>query len=230
MKFNLLLNKININSQSLMVMIAISVLGVACGVPEGYQSPGQKNAVKTELVTFTLNINFKTNNGMAYVNDESLFREFLKEYNRRGRSELIISTTPLTGIKQEQSILSRIRSEGIGQSSIEIKRGKAPGKETIGALLSFKGYMISVPKCENWTAEPSSFNPNNLEPANFGCSYHRNIGLMLSDPGDLVTPRGFVETDARRMDTVLGIYRSGKAAGAAKPVTEAGKFAVSQQK
>jgi pilus biogenesis lipoprotein CpaD len=229
MKFNLLLNKININSQSLMAIIAVSVLSVACGVPEGYQSPSQKNTVKPELVTFTLNINFKTDDGMAYVNDENLFRGFLKEYHRRGRSDLIISTTPLTGVEHEQSILSRLRSEGIGRASIEIKRGKAPEKETLGALLSFKGYMISVPECESWMGE-SSFNPNNLEPANFGCSYHRNIGLMLSDPGDLVTSRGFVETDARRMDTVLGIYRSGKAAGAAKPVNEAGKFAVSQQK
>ena len=229
MKSNLLIRKINIHSRSLMALIAVSVLGVACGTPEGYQNLAQKHAVKTELVTFTLNIDFKPNDGMAYVNNEKLFQKFIKEYHRRGRSELLISTTSLTPYKGEQSILSRLRSEGIDEASIDIKQGKAPGKETIGALLSFKGYMISVPKCENWVKE-SSFNPNNLEPANFGCSYHRNIGLMLSDPGDLVTSRGFVETDARRMDTVLGIYRSGKAAGAGKPVTEAGKFAVSQQK
>jgi len=229
MKLNPFINKIYHPCQSLMVLIAVAFLGGACGMPEGYKNSDQKQTLKTELVTFTLNVNFTTENGIAYAADEGLFQNFLKEYHRRGRSELVVSTTQMTRFKQERSILSRLRSEGIGQLSIAIKRGKALRKKTVGALLSFKGYIISVPKCDNWMEE-SSFNPNNLEPENFGCSYRRNIGLMLSDPGDLVTSRGVVETDARRMDAILDVYRSGKPAGAQKPVTEAGKFNPSKQK
>jgi pilus assembly protein CpaD len=212
-----------------MAMIAVAVLGGACGMPDHQGDSSAKYSVKTDLVTFKIDLNFNVEDGMAYATDEAIFQNFLKDYHRRGRTVLVVSTTPLTRIKQEQSILSRLRSEGISQGSIAIKRGEALGTNTLGASLSFKGYIISVPKCGNWT-DQSSFNPNNLEPANFGCAYRRNIGLMLSDPGDLVTSKGVIEVDARRMDTVLGIYRSGKSAGAEKPQLEAGKFAVSKQK
>ena len=229
MNYNFLLKKIKSNNKPFLALIIISVLSVACSNSELNKKLAQKHPITTELITFSLEINFSTDNEMTYINNENLFRKFIKEYHRRGRSDLVVTTTPSTLFNQEQSILSRLRSEGIGQASIELKRGKSLRKEKSGASLSFKGYVISVPKCDNWMEE-SSFNPNNLEPANFGCSYRRNIGLMLSDPGDLVTSGSFVEVDARRMDTILGIYRSGKAAGAAKPVNEAGKFSASQQK
>ena len=68
-----------------------------------------------------------------------------------------------------------------------------------------------------------------MPPTNFGCAYYRNIGLMLSDPGDLVAPRGLVEIDAQRMDQVIRIYREGSAAGVDVPKSETGKFAAPSQ-
>jgi pilus biogenesis lipoprotein CpaD len=75
--------------------------------------------------------------------------------------------------------------------------------------VSYERYSASLPTCGDWSAEPS-FNPYNDVLPNFGCSWQRNVGLMVADPADLVHMRGTGTSDAQRMDDVLQKYREGK--------------------
>jgi pilus assembly protein CpaD len=44
----------------------------------------------------------------------------------------------------------------------------------------------------------------------FGCSVQQNIAAMVSDPRDLVTPRGMDPSDPTRRQTVLSTYEKGQ--------------------
>ena len=48
---------------------------------------------------------------------------------------------------------------------------------------------------------------------------------MLSDPGDLTSPQGISESDGRRMDKAIRVFRDGSAAGSTLPKSESGKVA-----
>jgi type IV pilus biogenesis protein CpaD/CtpE len=62
--------------------------------------------------------------------------------------------------------------------------------------------------------------PPNLPHTNYGCSYQRNFGLMLADPGDLLASEGDAYVDAQRSDLMIGLYRAGQPTGAELPESE----------
>ena len=206
------------------MLLLLCALIAACTPPPGTAEPKDRFPLKADMATFTVGLGFRPVGDTALSADESTFRKFIKEYLRRGRSALTVAMTPSANEADARAVVARLRAEGIRRSAIVLEPGKAPATESVGAMLSFRGYMITVPECGNWQGE-SGFNPTNLSHTNYGCAYYRNLGLMLSDPGDLVAPSGVVEADARRMDQIIRVFREGTAAGADPPKGEKGKFA-----
>jgi pilus biogenesis lipoprotein CpaD len=209
------------------VMFGLTMLGLLVACAEKPGTPrviSQQSAIDAELVTFGVNLKFHVKEGKAFANDEINFRRYIKEYLQRGRSKLNFATAASANNETEHVVLSRLISGGIPPDSIVIKRGQAQATDAQGVEFSFQGYVISVPKCGNWFGE-TGHNPSNSSHVNFGCSYYRNLGLMLSDPGDLRSPQGIIASDARRMDNVIRVYRDGSAAGADRPKSEAANFA-----
>jgi pilus biogenesis lipoprotein CpaD len=205
-------------------LTALSFLAACAEKPETSRVISQQSAIDAELVTFGVNLKFDVKEGKAFANDEINFRRYIKEFLQRGRSKLNFATAASAKIETEHVVLSRLIAGGIPPDSIVVKRGQAQATDAQGVEFSFQGYVISVPKCGNWFGE-TGHNPSNSSHVNFGCSYYRNLGLMLSDPGDLRAPQGIVASDARRMDNVIRVYRDGSAAGSDLPKSEAAKFA-----
>lgn len=208
--------------------LAVGLVVASCAPTPGTEEPSERFPVKAEAATFSVALGLRDVGGTVYMRNETVFRKFVKEYLRRGRSALVVATTAPVNAAADQAVVARLRSEGVRKSAIVLLPGKAPSTDGQGAVFSFRGFMVSVPECGNWKGE-TGFNPTNLPHTNYGCSYHRNIGLMLADPGDLIAPDGVVEADARRMDNVIRIFREGKGAGADTPKSEKGKFATPSQ-
>ena len=88
---------------------------------------------------------------------------------------------------------------------VVVDSGVADGPVTV----SFERNLVRLPECAGWNVEPS-FNPSNSPHVNFGCATQRNLGMMVANPADLVTPagQGGVQ-DTRRSDFVISIFRVG---------------------
>ena len=86
------------------------------------------------------------------------------------------------------------------------------------------GYEVDVAECGDWSGA-SGFNPTNLPHTDYGCSYQRNLGLMLSDPGDLIESDDFGGMDAQRATIVIQSYRAGELTGAEVSEQEEGSAA-----
>ena len=78
-------------------------------------------------------------------------------------------------------------------------------------IMSFLGSAVNVPDCgEDWSGE-SGFNPANTPIKNYGCSYQRNIGLMVSDPHDLIQSGNRGSTlDSATIQRVIREYQLGE--------------------
>ena len=208
----------------LLAVACVAGICAACVSSNNEAKPIQHYPINSELVTFTVGLRFDSQENLAFAHDEQTFKKFLREFARRGRSPLTVSTTPQSKLENEKSVIMRLVAEGVNRQSIILKQGAAPKTDAFGVMFSFRGYMVDVPICENWL-EAKNHNQTNLPHANYGCSYQRNIGLMLADPGDLVAPKGISDTDTRRMDEVIRVFRRGEAAGAAVPKDEKSTFA-----
>lgn len=208
----------------LLASIAVSFVLAGCAPPVGDEDPNKRFAVEVEKAVFTLSVRFTDVGGTIRAENENVFRKYLQEYLRRGRSALVASTSTGTTPDAERSLKERLRSEGLLVGQIDIRTGTLPADKEQVAVLSFRGYMVKVPECGNWKGE-TGFNPTNLPHTNYGCSYKRNIGLMVADPGDFVEAAGIIELDAIRSDNIIRVFREGKAAGSDPPKGERGKFA-----
>lgn len=81
--------------------------------------------------------------------------------------------------------------------------------------VGYIAYSARTDACGNWTKDASdSF--NNLPLPDFGCSVQHNVAAMVSDPRDLVAPRGMDAGDATRREAVVGTYEKAQTTGAQK--------------
>ena len=148
--------------------------------------------------------------------DRLRLRTFARDYLRRGRSPLEIMRPGEEGeVVDGVSALQReLEAEGIGRELMVVTPVDASDKTML--VLSYRGYEANLPDCPDWSSQ-SSFNPSNYPHSNFGCAVHRNIGIMLSDPGDLAAPRVLDRMPGQESDRVIGLFRKGEPTPAKSP-------------
>ena len=77
-------------------------------------------------------------------------------------------------------------------------------------IVGYMAYSARGPDCSvSWANLTASADNNNLNP-NFGCAVTANVAASLSNPGDLVAPRGEDPVDPNRRSAVLEHYRNGE--------------------
>lgn len=81
--------------------------------------------------------------------------------------------------------------------------------------VGYIAYGARTDGCGNWS-EDAHDDAQNLPMPDFGCSNQHNLAAMVSDPRDLIAPRGMGPSDATRRETVVGTYEKAQATGATK--------------
>ena len=75
--------------------------------------------------------------------------------------------------------------------------------------LSYGAINASVTGCGKWKADLSD-NSENRNYHNFGCASQNNLAAIISNPADLIGPRGTTGIDAARRAKVIDDYRKGE--------------------
>ncbi|HUZ73006.1 MAG TPA: CpaD family pilus assembly lipoprotein [Stellaceae bacterium] len=138
--------------------------------------------------------------------DAARFRMLVAGYLDRGHGPLTITIAAGAPETQAAALRHRLVAAGIPASAIQVERGGRDARGTI--TLRYTRYAVVLPTCGDWSA-PMGFNPSNLDDPEFGCSVQRNLGLMLADPGDIVSMRTPQPTDSANAERVIRAYRSG---------------------
>lgn len=144
--------------------------------------------------------------------DAAVLNDLAAEHVRRAAGPIIIEAAP--GAFAE-SLAARLNAAGVAPERIQM----LATPDAANATIKVPVWLAKVPECGQW---PDRINPDfrNENTWNFGCAVTRNIGLMVSDPADLVRARPATGRDANRAVDVLSKYGQGKATGSeaeAKP-------------
>ena len=205
---------------AVLVVLAVG----ACAPPPGQTDYRQAFPVTVEPTTVAVQVRFSEEGTLSRAEEER-FQGAARDYLRRGRSGLVIATPPDTGDKGAERLANAagalLVKEGVRGEDIVLKPGLAAVGGKGAVVLSFRAYGITVGECGDWSGE-AGFNPTNLAHTNYGCSYQRNLGLMVSDPGDLVKPADLGSAGAQRSGEIIKNYVSGKPTGADAPKGEKG--------
>ena len=121
-------------------------------------------------------------------------------------------------ITMAQDIGATLRGLGLGADEIELRLVVAPAAQR-RAVLTYAFYVTRPPECGNYTRDIST-NMDNAPTDNFGCSIQHNLGLMISNPRDLLRPQAGGEGRyGSRSADVVGKYQRGAPIAAPKEVS-----------
>ena len=100
-------------------------------------------------------------------------------------------------------------SQGVPASRISITTYDAHNHGSAAPIrLSYGAVTASVGECGAWDKDLSD-NHENRNYKNYGCATQSNLAAIVSNPADLLGPRGTTGIDAARRGKVIEDYRSG---------------------
>jgi pilus biogenesis lipoprotein CpaD len=187
----------------------------------GCESPGtadvdERYELQAERRTFKVDVPLPEMDRDGGGGVISMPRGFLDEYFRRARSPMYV--TPAVAVSAEdhkalELLMGWLHERGV-KTAVRPSVFPTAGYGVQTVSLSFEAYVAMVPQCGDWSGH-TGYNPSNANHTDFGCSINRNIGLMLSDPGDIIEARENAGGDTGRQMTVIEKYRAGQRTGRA---------------
>lgn len=113
----------------------------------------------------------------------------------------------------------RLAAQRIGRISRELTRrgigarvlpAADEGVDTDQLLVKVERYVVTPPKCPDWTKSPLYGQHDNQVASNFGCATTSNLGLMVADPRDLTVGRVMGPEEGDPAIASIARYRDGK--------------------
>jgi pilus assembly protein CpaD len=192
-------------------ILALAVLLPACGpVDMADHDPRQRFAVQVDNADARAVIARPAEGAALSATDAAVLRDLASEYQRRSAGPVVIVVAK-DDIPFADILAAALAEHDVPAGRIVISAAAdKPGT----ALVKVPVWVAKVPECGNF---PESVNPDyrNQTASNFGCAVTRNIGLMVSNPADLVRARDLSGRDATRSVDVLKKYGEGKPTAAA---------------
>ena len=111
-------------------------------------------------------------------------------------------------IRREAALADFLRDHGF---AVSLGAQPADGGAQPGSVHVTVGrYIVARPRCPDWS-KPATGDPSNRASGNFSCADATNFGLMLADPGVLVSPDRTGPMDGEVAAKSIHDYRRGKA-------------------
>lgn len=187
-----------------LVPVLVCVALSACEQPK--HAPDYRQAFPLVVSKETVSLPMKFSSGERGLSGQVAldFERFVVDYHNRGRKALMIETgvgkAARSGAEKARKLLIKA---GVSSADISITRGGTGG----GVVLMFAAHKVKVPECGDFSAKMSQ-NWTNIREPNFGCSFQRNLGLMVRDPGDLLKAQPVSGADGPKSSSTINSYRT----------------------
>lgn len=198
-------------------LAALALAGCYSGAPGHPLSPQEMHPLKVSQTAMTLALDLPLQATALGADDAARFDRFVDDYLSIGGGplEMIAGERESAGSPRVAMLTERAVRRGVSAKEIRLRLASLGAGQPQPVVLSYRRYLVELPRCGNWNDTPS-FNPSNVNGANFGCAMQRNIGQMVANPGDLDGQRPLSTVNAARTDRVLGLYKAGRASESEK--------------
>ncbi len=201
-------------------VVAVAVMALAACAPQitGPNTDSDIYPLRVKKSTVSMVVRIPTAGDKIGSTNEARIRAFVRDYRRRALSQMVVTTAPgdnpVASRAQVESVRASLVTAGMQDGDIIVKPGLAEIDRGDVVILSFRGAVVAVPECGDWSGS-SAFDPSNSLHTNYGCAYQRNFGLMLADPRDLIRSQPEGDPDPTRRTLVIDAWRTGTETGAA---------------
>ncbi|MGD9637495.1 MAG: CpaD family pilus assembly lipoprotein [Alphaproteobacteria bacterium] len=192
------------------MLIFIIFLSASCKNIYDYRTE-HPITVEPNEVTLKIDIN---ENGEISEQSVAKIETNIKDYLTKGDGNIEVFTTFVSGESDSAAYLKAaklaevLEEQGITSEKIILNLLPVESQsleKTKYSYIKFIIYNAKLPDCGRW----ESYNPN-LQHPNFGCATQHNIGLMVSNPKDLIEQRPSSPRSAVRGETIIRKYEAGE--------------------
>jgi pilus assembly protein CpaD len=211
------------NRKNAYVLQALSVAAVllagSCAAPTNdgtVFADGLRNHPITVAPHYeTVGVAFSDASAGLSPEDGTKLASFVEDYLSRGDGAISISAPKGPDSSAALSYFGEnLAHMGVPRSRILVGTHDTSNGDThveIGYIV----YGAKTDACGNWSHDGSEM-AQNIPLPDFGCSNQHNLAAMVSDPRDLMAPRGMTPADATRRGTVIGTYEKAQATASQK--------------
>lgn len=152
--------------------------------------------------------------GGLSLNQRAALADFALRWREGGSSPLVIRSPaggPSGGLAEAtaRQAAEVLAAHGVPSRAIQVSGYAAAPGAPVPVLIGFVGWTAEVPDCAAAWGDVEA-TKDNLVKANFGCTVHSNLAVMIANPHDIVAPQAIDPADASRRADVLHKYRSGQ--------------------
>ena len=154
-------------------------------------------------------------------------RYFLRDYRHKNEGLLRIAA-PSGGVNEVAvmhalgDVRREFRRAGISKHEVQFEAYSGSGGASGPIKVSYMTFVAIGPECGDWS-DNLARDPKNLPYRNYGCAAQKNLAAMISNPRDLIEPRGMTPRDSQRRDVIMDKYVRGETTVANKSEDEKAK-------
>lgn len=150
-------------------------------------------------------------------------RDFAHRFGREDSGGVLVVRAPGGGGNEIAAMramddVRRVVSRA-GAADAVFESYSAGGMPEAPVRVSFMRHTAEAPVCGSWPTNLAR-DPENAPWPNMGCAGQANLAAMVSNPRDLVEPRGMTPRSSERRDVVWDKYVKGETTGADKSEEE----------
>jgi pilus assembly protein CpaD len=189
------------------------------GAAEYTESEAPKNLV-LDNASSRIDVHFAAGSSRLYGRDAARLRAMAAHGAIAQSDRVTVATTgsPALATARFQTIAAVLLPYGI-----VVSQGTIAAVPTNHAIIDTGRYLVTLPPCPNWSAEPT-VRFTNATSSNFGCATMVNLGMSVASPADLAQGRPVGPVDAIPAAAAVQRYQAGKvelpqASSGAGPIT-----------
>lgn len=195
----------------LLLPAALLVALAACGLEKGppRQMAPDSNRVQVERMLYRHVVDFPAQARRPGESERRALQRFLGETGAdRDATVVVTAGAGEAAQARGQSVVRMLRRMGFRPRPADPLLDPKPAARG-QVLVRVARYHAIPPECPDYT-RPRVGDVYNLPSSNFGCATNRNLGLMVSNPRDLLRGRDLAPADGERQARTIEHYRSGR--------------------
>jgi pilus assembly protein CpaD len=198
--------------------VAAVLLAGSCAAPTNdgtVFSDGLRNHPITVAPHYeTVNVAFSDASAGLSPEDGTKLANFAEDYLMRGDGAISISAPKGPNSSAALSYFGEeLAHMGVPRSRILVGTHDASGDTHVE--IGYIAYGAKADACGNWSQNAAEM-AQNIPLPDFGCSNQHNLAAMVSEPRDLMAPRGMTPADATRRGTVINTYEKAQSTASQK--------------
>lgn len=191
----------------LSTVLAIGLAGLTSACASGWHEAYSNKRSDVELVRLTHDVQFADGEKTLSGAERAELNMFLSNINANYGDEAWIDAgaDALSG-PRSTAVMNVLREHGVVPAKDNLAYGKALEANEVRLVIG--RYVVTPPECPDWR-KASDKDYANTASSNYGCADAVNIGMMVSNPRDLLEGRDFGGADADRANKAVTDYRKG---------------------